>query len=145
MLPQSIAKRLKRRPESETEDFTERIADRFSEVTVLFADIVEFTNFSSTLSAERLVGVLNDIFTRFDSIADCRGLEKIKTIGDAYMAAAGLPIPVAIGRLVHAGGTRRHRDQGQGRDAPLVPKQPERKDGFNPTVSRAQGEFRRQR
>ena len=45
MLPQSIAKRLKRRPESETEDFTERIADRFSEVTVLFADIVEFTNF----------------------------------------------------------------------------------------------------
>lgn len=95
VLPQSIAKRLKRQPESTEENFTEPIADRFSEVTVLFADIVEFTKFSATLSAERLVDVLNDIFTRFDSIADRRGLEKIKTIGDAYMAAAGLPIPVA--------------------------------------------------
>jgi adenylate cyclase len=64
-------------------------------VTVLFADIVEFTKFSESVSAEVLVDVLNDIFTRFDSIADNRGIEKIKTIGDAYMAAAGLPDPVA--------------------------------------------------
>jgi len=62
---------------------------------VLFADIVGFTKFSESVSAEALVGVLNDIFTRFDRIADRRGLEKIKTIGDAYMVAAGLPDPVA--------------------------------------------------
>ena len=67
----------------------------FAEVTVLFADIVGFTKFSECVSGEVLVDVLNDVFTRFDSIADNRGLEKIKTIGDAYMAAAGLPVPVA--------------------------------------------------
>jgi adenylate cyclase len=64
-------------------------------VTVLFADIVEFTKFSERVSAEALVDVLNDIFTSFDSIADNRGLEKIKTIGDSYMAAAGLPVRTA--------------------------------------------------
>jgi len=73
----------------------EVIVDSFAEVTVLFADIVEFTKFSEGVSAEVLVDVLNDIFTRFDGIADKRGLEKIKTIGDSYMAAAGLPVPVA--------------------------------------------------
>ena len=95
VLPQSIANRLKGRPEVTADSFAERIADSFPEVTVLFADIVGFTKFSESLSAEVLVDVLNDIFTRFDSIADARGLEKIKTIGDSYMAAAGLPIPVA--------------------------------------------------
>jgi adenylate cyclase len=95
VLPQSIAERLKGRPEVTIDSFTELIADSFTEVTVLFADIVEFTKFSEGVSAEVLVDVLNDIFTRFDSIADNRGLEKIKTIGDAYMAAAGLPVPVA--------------------------------------------------
>jgi adenylate cyclase len=95
VLPQSIAKRLKRRAEIATGSFPERIADSFPEVTVLFADLVEFTKFSEGLSPEVLVDVLNDIFTRFDSIADARGLEKIKTIGDSYMAAAGLPVPVA--------------------------------------------------
>jgi adenylate cyclase len=95
VLPQTIAKRLKRRSEIADGDFSERIADSFPEVTVLFADLVEFTKFSAALSAEALVDVLNDIFTRFDRIADARGLEKIKTIGDAYMAAAGLPVPVA--------------------------------------------------
>lgn len=93
VLPRSIAERLKERPEVATDNFTEVIADRFAEVTVLFADIVEFTKFSEGVSPEVLVVVLNDIFTRFDSIADNRGLEKIKTIGDAYMAAAGLPVP----------------------------------------------------
>jgi len=94
VLPHAIAERLKGRPEA-AETFTEVIADTFDEVTVLFADIVEFTKFSETVSPETLVDVLNDIFTRFDGIADRRGLEKIKTIGDAYMAAAGLPEPVA--------------------------------------------------
>ena len=95
VLPQSIAERLKGRPEVVVDGFTEVIADSFAEVTVLFADIVEFTKFSERVSAEVLVDVLNDIFTRFDIIADSRGLEKIKTIGDAYMVAAGLPVPVA--------------------------------------------------
>jgi adenylate cyclase len=95
VLPHAIAERLKGRPEVTADSFTEVIADSFAEVTVLFADIVEFTKFSEGVSAEALVDVLNDIFTRFDSIADNRGLEKIKTIGDAYMAVAGLPDPVA--------------------------------------------------
>lgn len=95
VLPQSIAIRLKGRPEVTADSFTEIIADSFPEVTVLFADIVGFTKFSECLSAEVLVDVLNDIFTCFDNIADKRGLEKIKTIGDSYMAAAGLPVPVA--------------------------------------------------
>jgi adenylate cyclase len=95
VLPQSIAKRLKGRTEITANSFPEIIADSFPEVTVLFADIVGFTKFSEGLSAEVLVDVLNDIFTRFDGIADDRGLEKIKTIGDAYMVAAGLPIPAA--------------------------------------------------
>jgi adenylate cyclase len=94
VLPHAIAERLKGRPEVTEEGFTEIIADSFPDVTVLFADIVEFTKFAEDVSAEVLVDVLNDIFTRFDSIADNRGLEKIKTIGDAYMAAAGLPVPV---------------------------------------------------
>jgi len=95
VLPGAIVKRLKGRAEVAADNFTQIIADSFSEVTVLFADIVEFTKFSEGRDAEALVDVLNEIFTRFDSIADRHGLEKIKTIGDAYMAAAGLPVPVA--------------------------------------------------
>ena len=95
VLPHAIAERLKGRPEITAGSFTEIIADSFPEVTVLFADIVGFTRFTETVSAQTLVEVLNEIFTRFDGIVDACGLEKIKTIGDAYMAAAGLPIPVA--------------------------------------------------
>jgi adenylate cyclase len=95
VLPHAIAERLKGRPDVTAENFTEVIADSFPAVTVLFADIVGFTKFSEGVSAEELVNVLNDIFSRFDSIADARGLEKIKTIGDSYMAAAGLPVAVA--------------------------------------------------
>lgn len=95
VLPQSIAERLKGRPEVVAENFTAVIADSFDEVTVLFADIVGFTKFSEGVSPEILVDILNDIFIRFDTIADYHGVEKIKTIGDAYMAAAGLPIAVA--------------------------------------------------
>ncbi len=94
VLPLSIAERLKGRPEVMAGSFAEVIADRFAEATVLFADLVGFTQFSKGVSPEVLVGVLNDIFTRFDTVADSRGLEKIKTIGDAYMAAAGIPVTV---------------------------------------------------
>jgi adenylate cyclase len=95
VLPRSIAERLKGRPEVTADSFTEVIADSFPEATVLFADIVEFTKLSSGLSPQGLVALLNEIFTDFDHIADRRGLEKIKTIGDAYMAVAGLPVPSA--------------------------------------------------
>ena len=95
VLPQSIADRLKGRAGVTEDGITEVIADSFAEVTVLFADVVEFTKFSEGVSVEILLGVLNDIFSRFDKIADARGLEKIKTIGDSYMVAAGLPVPVA--------------------------------------------------
>jgi len=69
------------------------IADRFPEATVLFADIVDFTPMSSNQPPERVVAVLSDIFSAFDLLADARGLEKIKTIGDAYMVAGGIPLP----------------------------------------------------
>ena len=95
VLPHAIAERFKGRPDVTADSFIEVIPERFAEVTVLFAGIVGFTKFSEGVSARVLVDVLNDIFSRFDSIADNRGLEKIKTIGDAYMAAAGLPVPVA--------------------------------------------------
>ena len=92
VLPQSIAERLKGRPDVTADTFTEVIADSFPEATVLFADIVEFTRLSAGLSPQGLVAMLNEVFTDFDLIADNRGLEKIKTIGDAYMAVAGLPV-----------------------------------------------------
>lgn len=95
VLPQSIADRLKGRAEVTADGFTEVIADSFANVTVVFADIVDFTKFSEGVSVEVSLGVLNDIFSRFDRIADARGLEKIKMIGDSHMVAAGLPVPVA--------------------------------------------------
>jgi class 3 adenylate cyclase len=94
VLPQAIVERLKGRPEVMADNFSDIIADSFPDVTVLFADIVGFTKFSEGVSAAVLIDILNDIFTRFDNIAGHWGLEKIKTIGDSYMAAAGLPIPV---------------------------------------------------
>lgn len=95
LLPLPIAERLKARTELVDGSPPEIIADNFPEVSVLFADLVQFSRFTAGMSAERLVAVLNEIFSNFDSIADRRGLEKIKTIGDAYMAAAGLPVPAA--------------------------------------------------
>src|SRR5213078_4001176 len=87
ILPPSIARRLKLSGGT--------IADGFAEVTVLFADIVGFTRMSSLLPPERIVGMLNDLFCRFDDVAGRLGLEKIKTIGDCYMVAGGLPEPRA--------------------------------------------------
>jgi adenylate cyclase len=84
VLPPSIAGRLK--ADSVT------IADQFSEATILFADIVGFTKLSAQIGADKLVGMLNDIFTLFDAITGKYNLEKIKTIGDCYMVVGGLPI-----------------------------------------------------
>ena len=83
ILPAPIAERLK------TGD--QHIADKFAEVTVLFADIVGFTTLAASMSAQSLVELLNELFTRFDLAASELGIEKIKTIGDAYMAVCGLP------------------------------------------------------
>jgi class 3 adenylate cyclase len=84
VLPAPIADRLKQGEEP--------IADRFPEVTVLFADLVDFTASSDRSSPERVVQVLADLFTAFDRLAARHGLEKIKTVGDAYMVAGGLPV-----------------------------------------------------
>lgn len=92
VLPSSLVERLKGKPELMENDLTPLIVDSFPDVTVLFADIVGFTNFSKGVSPEILVRVLNNIFTRFDALAQEWCLEKIKTIGDFYMAASGLPI-----------------------------------------------------
>jgi PAS domain S-box-containing protein len=85
ILPEPIAERLKLEPST--------IADSFEEVSVLFADLVGFTAFSAERSAKELVEILNLIFSKFDRLAEKHGLEKIKTIGDAYMVVAGLPTP----------------------------------------------------
>ncbi len=90
ILPEPIADRLKMEEE--------HIADHFPEVTVLFADIVGFTELSSSISPEELVKLLNRIFSKFDNLAEKHGLEKIKTIGDAYMVVGGIPSP----RVDHA-------------------------------------------
>jgi len=82
ILPAPIAQRLR--------DGEPLIADRLDDVTLLFADVVEFTRLSSTLSPSELVGVLNDVFTAFDVLVEHYGLEKVKTIGDAYMVVGGL-------------------------------------------------------
>jgi adenylate cyclase len=90
ILPQEIIDRLKSRPASDQED---RLAEAFPDVTVLFADAVEFTIQASKTPADDLVAALDEFFSRCDGLADRYGLEKIKTIGDAYMAAAGVPRP----------------------------------------------------
>ena len=69
------------------------IAERFDEVTVLFADIVGFTPLAAAMSPEAVVRLLGRVFTEFDNLSDTLGLEKIKTIGDAYMVVAGVPTP----------------------------------------------------
>jgi class 3 adenylate cyclase len=84
ILPPSIAQQLKQEERT--------IADSFPEVTVLFADIVGFTELSAQTPAIELVEILNVIFSEFDQLTDEHGLEKIKTIGDAYMVVGGLPV-----------------------------------------------------
>ncbi|MEQ9552373.1 MAG: adenylate/guanylate cyclase domain-containing protein [Coleofasciculus sp. G3-WIS-01] len=85
ILPELIANRLKQDQRA--------IAEHFDQVTILFADIVGFTPLSARLQPIELVNMLNQIFSTFDQLADHYGLEKIKTIGDAYMVVGGLPSP----------------------------------------------------
>ncbi len=85
ILPAPIAARLKQHQEV--------IADAFAEVTVLFADIVDFTRRSQQIPPAQVVATLNELFSAFDRLTQDHGLEKIKTIGDAYMVAGGLPEP----------------------------------------------------
>jgi class 3 adenylate cyclase len=85
LFPATIAKRLKR---GEKE-----IADTVSNVTVLFSDLTGFTKLASELSAQELVTILSDLVTSFDDAAERYGIEKIKTIGDSYMAICGLSVP----------------------------------------------------
>jgi class 3 adenylate cyclase/succinate dehydrogenase hydrophobic anchor subunit len=87
VLPAAIADKLKLDPA--------RIAEHFNEVTVLFGDIAGFTPMSAEMSPQDLVATLDEVFTAFDDIAQRHGLEKIKTIGDAYMAVGGAPTPRA--------------------------------------------------
>ena len=85
ILPEPIAERLK--------TTTDTIADDIDGASILFADVVGFTPLSERLSAAQTVGVLDHLFSRFDELVERHGLEKIKTVGDSYMAAAGVPAP----------------------------------------------------
>ena len=85
VLPGSIAARLKA---------TDRtIADHFDETSILFADVVDFTPLSQRLAPAEMVDILDRLFSHFDALVERHGLEKIKTVGDCYMAAAGVPDP----------------------------------------------------
>ncbi|MCU0426045.1 MAG: adenylate/guanylate cyclase domain-containing protein [Candidatus Kapabacteria bacterium] len=84
VLPEPIANRMKAGETS--------IAEHFEKVTVLFADIVGFTKLSASMNPEELVSLLDRMFSAFDALAEKHGIEKIKTIGDAYMAVCGVPL-----------------------------------------------------
>jgi guanylate cyclase len=85
ILPRSIAEQLKAQ--------TQPIADQFSSASILFADVVDFTPWAEHLAPGDVVGTLDQLFSHFDALAERYGLEKIKTIGDCYMVAAGVPTP----------------------------------------------------
>jgi adenylate cyclase len=85
ILPRSIAERLKAAAQT--------IADHFAAVSILFADVVDFTPLAQRLPPAQMVGILDQLFSHFDVLVERHGLEKIKTIGDCYMAAAGVPNP----------------------------------------------------
>jgi adenylate cyclase len=85
ILPEEIAQRLQAEPNA--------IADHFDEASILFADVVDFTPLASRLDAREVVGMLDRLFTSMDELVDRYEVEKIKTIGDCYMVAAGVPRP----------------------------------------------------
>jgi len=85
ILPKEVAERLQAAPYT--------IADHFDDVSILFADVVDFTPLASRLDAREVVGILDRLFTAFDELVDRYEAEKIKTIGDCYMVAAGVPRP----------------------------------------------------
>lgn len=96
LLPREIAGRLKAEPHM-------TIADSLPNVAIVFADIANFTPMSSKLDPQKVVELLNNVFTEFDALADGHQMEKIKTIGDAYMVAAGMPN--AVGNPAHRAAT----------------------------------------
>ena len=108
MLPVEVAAELKQEGSTNPK--------RFDSMSVLFADIVGFTPLSSKLSPEEVVDSLNTVFTHFDRLAEKHGVEKIRTIGDSYMAAAGVPVTredhaqalaaMALDMLDYASGSR---------------------------------------
>ena len=85
VLPKAIAARMKAGEMN--------IVDNYADATVLFADLVGFTTLAAHIGGEQVVYFLNEVFSAFDLLAEKRGLEKIKTIGDAYMIAGGIPVP----------------------------------------------------
>jgi guanylate cyclase len=85
ILPRPIAERLKAA--------TQTIADHFDAASILFADVVDFTPLSERLPPTEVVGILDQLFSRFDALVERHGLEKVKTIGDCYMASSGVPDP----------------------------------------------------
>ena len=85
ILPHRVADLLKARHQ--------RIAEQIEATTILFADVVDFTPMSARLQPAQVVDLLDEVFSGFDDLADRFGLEKIKTIGDCYMVAAGVPVP----------------------------------------------------
>ncbi len=96
ILPAEVAEELKEKGNTQ--------AKQYSDVSILFTDFVSFTQTAETLSPEKLVQELHECFTVFDNIIECNGLEKIKTIGDAYLAVCGLPVanPLHAQRTVQA-------------------------------------------
>ena len=87
VLPRPIAERLKAEPQT--------IADQFTAASILFADVVGFTQRTEKMSPAEVVGILDHLFSHFDMLAERYAVEKIKTIGDCYMVAAGIPSPRA--------------------------------------------------
>src|SRR6185436_13830774 len=85
ILPSAIAERMK--------EGAVNIVDSYPEATVLFADLVSFTTLSAHVDSAQVVYLLNELFSAFDLLADREGLEKIKTSGDAYILAGGIPVP----------------------------------------------------
>ena len=83
IFPKSIAEQLR--------ESTDSVAEKFDHATIIFIDLVDFTSLSSKISPQKLVNLLDDIFSAFDEITEKYKIEKIKTIGDAYMAVCGLP------------------------------------------------------
>ncbi|MBK7293431.1 MAG: response regulator [Holophagaceae bacterium] len=95
VLPEALAERLQARPEAKVSVFSELVTDSYAEVSVLFADILDFTKFTEGASAEVLIGVLDEISQRFEAGGPTPVLERARTIGNAYLAAIGLTDPVA--------------------------------------------------
>jgi class 3 adenylate cyclase len=93
VLPQAIIERLKARPNVAGNGFPEIIADSYSEATILFAGLHDFSRLTERMAAADLVTLLNKIYSGFDALVQKLSLEKIKIIGESYMIAAGVPVP----------------------------------------------------